>query len=151
MDGTYVYYAQHREPVMGECVDLIQGCGGIVKHAEWNDCDVAPGWPATLWHCLRHARHGKAHRIVHQLVPSMRAYIIIRVVLDSAHAPLGDKTPPLFKNRGVSGKGRRRSREAIFSTILICATGPFCLPTRAVQLVLLSSGFAGLDQTIPIR
>jgi 2-polyprenyl-3-methyl-5-hydroxy-6-metoxy-1,4-benzoquinol methylase len=99
MDATYVYYAHHREPVMRECVDLIRQCGGIVNRAEWCDCDVAPGLPATLWHCLRHLRHGKLHRIVHQVLPSMRAYIIICATKDSGVSPQQDLDPPLSKTR----------------------------------------------------
>lgn len=99
MDAAYVYYAHHREPVMGECLDLIRECGGIVNGAEWSDCDVAPGWSSTLWHCLRHARYGKLHRILHQLIPSTRAYIIIQASKSREFKPQQDMTPPLSKTR----------------------------------------------------
>lgn len=97
MDEKYVYFAHHREPVMAECVDLINRCGGKVKKAEWSDCDIAPGWFSTLWHCLRYIRHGKIHRIIHQLFPSMRSYIIIQATRNNDYVFPKDIVPPLGK------------------------------------------------------
>lgn len=104
MDETYVYYAHHREPVMGECVDLINTCGGRVKKAEWCDCDVAPGFLSELWHVLRHLRHGKLHRVIHQIVPSMRAYILIQATRNNAYALPKDMIPSLAKTGEFVGK-----------------------------------------------
>lgn len=104
MDENHVYYAHHREPVMGECIDVIRRCGGIIKRAEWNDCDVAPGWFSELWHCLRNIRHGKLHGIFHQLIPSMRSYIIIQATRNNDFIFPKDVVPPLAKSGEFIGK-----------------------------------------------
>jgi SAM-dependent methyltransferase len=87
MDPRFVYYAHHREPVMAECIDIVNRCGGIVVDYEWSDHDCAPDWGSTLWHCLRNLRHGKLHRIIHQIIPSTRRSLILRVVRDTTRQP----------------------------------------------------------------
>jgi 2-polyprenyl-3-methyl-5-hydroxy-6-metoxy-1,4-benzoquinol methylase len=79
MDRQFVYYAHHREPVMQECIDLVDRCGGIVFDSEWSEFDVATGLRSSVWELLRHLRHGRIHRLAHFFLPSTRAYLFLHI------------------------------------------------------------------------
>lgn len=87
MDEKYIYYAHHREPVMTECIDLVNECGGYVEEYEWSDFDTASDALSVSWHMLRCIKHGMFHRIIHQIVPSMRSYLFLRVKKKTTFKP----------------------------------------------------------------
>jgi SAM-dependent methyltransferase len=108
MDPLFIYYAHHREPVMRECIDLMNRCGGTVHDSEWSDCDVAPGWFAEGCEAIRHLKHGKCHRVVHFLIPATRAYLFLVVGRGTeTPADAGAMVPPL----ATSGEFAHRARD----------------------------------------
>lgn len=114
MDPRFVYYAHHREPVMSECLELVRACDGTVLEHEWSDFDIAPSVGAAVLHCLRHLRHGKLHRVIHQLIPSTRAYLFIRVGRDPGHESRARGCiPPLSDTLEFRGKGDRGRPRAV--------------------------------------
>jgi SAM-dependent methyltransferase len=96
MDQRFVYYAHHREPVMKECIELVERCGGIVIDSEWSDFDAAPGMGSSVWELLRHLRHGHVHRLAHFFFPSMRSYLFLRIGRKKgAFSEVAKMSPPL--------------------------------------------------------
>lgn len=96
MDKKYIYYAHHREPVMSECIQMVEGCGGIVNSYEWTDYDNEPGFVSAAYHILRCVKHRMIHRILHQLIPSCRSYLFLSVRRsDSFKYDTTLSTPPL--------------------------------------------------------
>ena len=109
MDDTFVYYAHHREPVMSECLRLVRSCGGTVLEREWSDFDVAPSPVAATIHCLRHLRHGRIHRVIHQLIPSTRSYLFVRAGRDpECRIGAQDGVPPLSTTAEFRGTAQHK-------------------------------------------
>ena len=96
MDERFIYYAHHREPVMQECVRLVQECGGLVFFHKWLELNGDPGVVPFVKRHLFHLYRRRFHPLIHFLFPSMRRYIVIRAHKKSSYN--NDKTaclPPL--------------------------------------------------------
>lgn len=94
MDERFVYYAHHREPVMQECLELVERCGGRVLESQWTDYRPPASVPREAWNCLRHLRHLEWHKLAHALVPSLRSYLFLRAARrPDADAELDTWTP----------------------------------------------------------
>jgi SAM-dependent methyltransferase len=44
MDGRFVYYAHHFEPVMSDCLGWVRGSGGVVLEKKWTDFGAESRW-----------------------------------------------------------------------------------------------------------
>lgn len=80
MDKRFIYYAHHREPVMKECIELIEKFGGKIIENRWFEGDGDPDRLATIKRLLFHLYRKRIHCLVHFLVPSTRRYILIRAI-----------------------------------------------------------------------
>ncbi|MFW5775325.1 MAG: class I SAM-dependent methyltransferase [Chitinivibrionales bacterium] len=105
MDEQFIYYAHHREPVMDECVDLVNSCGGIVVEKRWCECDGDPAPLPVFKRLLFHLYRRRIHPLLHALIPGMRRYILIHAMKDQTcnhkqHA----YTPPLSQTRELARK-----------------------------------------------
>ncbi len=105
MDEQFVYYAHHREPVMAECVELVEECGGTVVYHHWCDFD---GDPALIPLVKRHLFHFYRHRLhpfLHLVFPSLRKYLVVKAAkkagFDFARSTL---VPPLSASMEFSRK-----------------------------------------------
>jgi SAM-dependent methyltransferase len=108
MDIKYIYYAHHREPVMNECIEMVKQCGGIIEEYEWSDFDIAPGIVNEIYYMLRCLKHKMFHRIVHQLIPSTRNYLFLRIRRDKNFKfDESSIIPPL----SISGEYRKLGNE----------------------------------------
>jgi SAM-dependent methyltransferase len=108
MDPKYVYYAHHREPVMGECLDMVKNCGGKVLSARWTDFEKHETMPAAWVRCARHLYHKNPHPFIHRLFPPTRFYLVIRAARDgTGPAPDAAMAPPLWIS-GEYAAGRRK-------------------------------------------
>lgn len=79
MNKKYIYYSHHREPVMSELLQMVRECGGLIDSYEWTDYDVEPGFVSAAYHILRCVKNRMVHRILHQLIPSCRDYLFLKV------------------------------------------------------------------------
>jgi len=99
MDKNYIYYAHHREPVMAECIDLLERSGANIVSRRWVDFDGDSGFIPTLKRHLFHVYRKRFHPLLHLLVPSMRGYIVIAAKAKPGAYTKGTQTetggPPL--------------------------------------------------------
>lgn len=111
MDGRYVYYAHHREPVMEECCSLIRRCGGKIIQGEWCDCADVQRLGALLIHGLRSLVHGNVHPLIHLFAPSTRSQIFISAGrdADAAKTPFPMSAPPLAETGEFRGPLQNRA------------------------------------------
>lgn len=80
MDDQFIYYAHHREPVMKECIELIEKCGGKIIENRWFEGDGDTNLLAIIKRVLFHLYRKRIHYLVHFLLPSTRRYIYIRAI-----------------------------------------------------------------------
>src|SRR5690554_3941873 len=80
MDDQFIYYAHHREPVMKECIELIESCGGKIIENRWFEGDGDTKLLARIKRVLFHLYRKRIHFLIHFLVPSTRRYILIRAI-----------------------------------------------------------------------
>ncbi len=100
MDERFIYYAHHREPVMQECVQWIEQCGGEILEKRWSDYLLPLSFFKQIVYLLRYLKHGEIHKIVHTLVPSTRFYIFIRARPKSSWScQPSELVPPLAKTK----------------------------------------------------